>query len=76
MSCPMTSMSAEAQAWRREQMERSNDIEGLTPLDAQDHAFLEDLYAREMTDEARLESIHDYIRTRVADRSVLYAKAS
>lgn len=73
MTGRMTSMSAEAQAWRQEQMERSNDIEGLTPLDIEDQQFADALSKRVMTDEERIAAICDYGRSK--DSRIMASRA-
>lgn len=62
----MTSQLPEDRAWRVEQMDRSNDIESLTPLTAEDEAFSRTLFAADLTDEQRVSEVLKYIQTHIA----------
>lgn len=53
---------AESRAWRREQMEISNDIEGL-PRDRHANALIAALDALDLTDEQRITAMTSYFRT-------------
>lgn len=66
MTNRMDSQLPEDRAWRIEQMDRSNDIEGLAPLTPEDEAFSRALFAADLTDEQRIIEVQKYVQEHIA----------